>query len=61
MDAWWCEYCISTKIKSKPSEMSSLFSTSSIITACRLIEFYNLPSNDNIDEDIGWQPLKYEV
>ena len=41
--------------------MSSLFSTSSIITACRLIEFYNLPSNDNIDEDIGLQPLKYGV
>ena len=41
--------------------MSSLFSTSSIITACRLIEFYNLPSNNDIDEDLGLQPLKYDV
>ena len=50
-----------SKIKLQSEDMFSLFSTSSIITACRLIEFYNLPSNDNIDEDLGLQPLKYDV
>ena len=36
------------KIKVEPSMISSLFGTSSIIIPCRLIEFYNLPSNSDV-------------
>ena len=49
------------KIKVEPSIISSLFGTSSIIIPCRLIEFYNLPSNSDVYENIVYQPFRYVV